>query len=215
MQARTVAALAAAVVLSAAWLRGYVHPGLPGSGVGAPAPAATAGAGAAGRPAQVYAAHTPLPPARPLRIDVPSAGIHAKLVERGLTADGAVDPPPFSTPNVAGWYGRGPAPGDAGAALIVGHVDTRTKAAVFYALSTVTQGDLVEVTRSDGSVAEFAVEGVEIVDKQGFRPDRVYGSGVRPELRLITCGGTFDHATQTYSANVVVYAALTGSHTRA
>ncbi|WP_329187686.1 class F sortase [Actinacidiphila glaucinigra] len=213
MQARTVAALAAAVVLSAAWLNGYVHPGLPGSGVGAPAPAATAGA--AGRPAQVYAAHTPLRPARPLRIDIRSAGIHAKLVERGLTADGAVDPPPFSTPDVAGWYGRGPAPGDAGAALIVGHVDTRSKAAVFYALSTVTKGDLVEVTRSDGSVAEFAVEGVEIVDKTGFRPDRVYGSGVRPELRLITCGGTFDHATQSYSANVVVYAALIGSHTRA
>ncbi|MDX3234974.1 class F sortase [Streptomyces sp. ME03-5709C] len=215
MQGRTVAALAAAVVLGAAWLKGYVDPGPPGTGVGAPAPAATAQAGAVGRPAQVYAAHTPLPPARPLRIDIPSAGIHAKLVERGLTADGAVDPPPFSTPEVAGWYGRGPAPGDAGAALIVGHVDTRTKAAVFYALSTVTQGDLVEVTRSDGSVAEFAVEGVEIVDKKGFRPDRVYGSGVRPELRLITCGGTFDHATQSYSANVVVYAALTGSHTRA
>ncbi|MGI5250519.1 class F sortase [Actinacidiphila glaucinigra] len=178
-------------------------------------PRAGRDSGAAGRPAQVYAAHTPLPPARPLRIDIRSAGIHAKLVERGLTADGAVDPPPFSTPDVAGWYGRGPAPGDAGAALIVGHVDTRSKAAVFYALSTVTQGDLVEVTRSDGSVAEFAVEGVEIVDKTGFRPDRVYGSGVRPELRLITCGGTFDHATQSYSANVVVYAALTGSHTRA
>ncbi|MDX2818603.1 class F sortase [Streptomyces sp. NPDC001902] len=215
MQGRTVATLATIVVLGAAWLRGYVHPGPPGSGSGAPATAATADAAAAGRPAQVYAAHTPLSPARPLRIDIPSAGIHAKLVERGLTADGAVDPPPFTTPNVAGWYGRGPAPGDAGAALIVGHVDTRTKAAVFYALSTVTQGDLVEVTRSDGSVAEFAVEGVEIVDKTGFRPDRVYGSGVRPELRLITCGGTFDHATQSYSANVVVYAALTGSHTRA
>jgi len=31
-------------------------------------------------------------------------------------------------------------------------------------------------------------------------------------LRLITCGGTFDRTQQAYSANVVVYAALTGSH---
>ncbi|MDX3077250.1 class F sortase [Streptomyces sp. NPDC088354] len=214
MQGRTVAAATAAVVLFAAWLKGYVHPA-PGDAMGAPGVTATSAPGADERPTPVYAAHTPLGHARPLSIEIPSAGIDAPLVARGLTADGAIDPPPFSSPQVAGWFGAGPAPGDAGAALIVGHVDTRTRAAVFYNLSTVTPGTLVEINRSDGSVAEFTVEGVEIVPKEGFRPDRVYGSGVRPELRLITCGGTFDHATQSYSANVVVYAALTGSHTRA
>ncbi|MYV60994.1 class F sortase, partial [Streptomyces sp. SID4931] len=33
----------------------------------------------------------------------------------------------------------------------------------------------------------------------------------RAELRLITCGGTYDHKTRSYTANVVVSAYLTGA----
>lgn len=70
----------------------------------------------------------------------------------------------------------------------------------------------MEVARADGTVAEFAVEAVEVEEKAHFDANRVYGSAGRPELRLITCGGAFDKAAQAYSANVVVFAALTGSH---
>lgn len=205
---RTWAAAVVGLVLLAAWLLG--HGGhLPGAT--APPTGGNLAAAAADRPPQVYAPHLPLPAAVPTRIDVPSVGIHAKLVPRGLK-DGAVDPPPYSTPDVAGWYRDGPAPGASGAALVVGHVDTETQPAVFYALSTITRGALVSVTRDDGTVAEFAVEAVEIEQKSHFDAPRVYGSAGRPELRLITCGGAFDETTQAYSANVVVYAALTGSH---
>ncbi len=163
-------------------------------------------------PPHLYAPHVPLPAAVPVRLDIPSIGLHAPVVGRGLS-DGAVDPPPYSTPDVAGWYDRGPAPGAAGASLIVGHVDTETGPAVFFPLSTVKQHALIDVTRADRTVAEFSVEAVEVVPKDHFDATRVYGSDAadRPELRLITCGGTFDKAAQTYSANVVVYAALTGS----
>jgi sortase (surface protein transpeptidase) len=154
----------------------------------------------------------PLAAARPLRIDIPSVGVHAPVVVRGLDRAGAVDPPPYTTPDVAGWYGAGPTPGAKGAAVIVGHVDTTTKPAVFYPLSTIAPGALIDVARSDGTVAEFTVEAVQVVQKTGFRPERVYGSDGRPELRLITCGGSFDRAKQAYSANVVVFAALTGTH---
>lgn len=205
---RTWATAGVVLLLLAAWLFGHGHGG---------APVATAGLGraptaVADHPARVYAARLPLPASPPVRIDVGSIGLHAKVVPRGLV-DGAVDPPPYSTPEVAGWYRDGPTPGQNGAALIVGHVDTETRAAVFYALSTVRKGALVAVTRADGTVAEFSVEAVEVVEKDRFDADRVYGTGDtdRPELRLITCGGTFDRAKQAYSANVVVYAALTGS----
>ncbi|MDX6345738.1 MAG: hypothetical protein QOF84_528 [Streptomyces sp.] len=211
-QGRTLAGFAAALVLLAAWLKGYIHL----DGGAAPAQAAVSAASAAkdggGRPPAVYAPHLPLPAARPLRVDIPSVGVHAPIVVRGLDRAGAVEPPPYSTPDVAGWYGAGPTPGAKGAAVIVGHVDTKTRPAVFYPLSTIAAGALIDVTRSDHTVAEFTVEGIQVVEKSGFRPARVYGSDGRPELRLITCGGTFDHAKQAYSANVVVYAALTGTH---
>ncbi|MFI0720025.1 class F sortase [Streptomyces sp. NPDC021224] len=205
---RTWAAAVVGLVLLAAWLLG--HGGhLPGGT--APPAGRNLAAAAADRPPQVYAPHLPLPDALPTRVDIPSVGIHARLVARSLK-DGAVDPPPYSTPDVAGWYRGGPAPGAAGAALVVGHVDTETQPAVFYGLSTIKRGAIVSVTRDDGTVADFAVEAVEIEEKAHFDADRVYGSAGRPELRLITCGGAFDETAQAYSANVVVYAALTGSH---
>ncbi|SFF64235.1 Sortase family protein [Actinacidiphila alni] len=196
---------AVALVLLAAWLFGH-HDGGGGATPGGRAMAAAA----ADRPREVYAPHVPMPASRPLRVDIDSIGLHAKLVARGLK-DGAVDPPPYSTPDVAGWYRDGPSPGTAGAALIVGHVDTETRAAVFYGLSTIEPGALVEVGRADGTVAEFSVEAVEVVQKDHFDANRVYGSAGRPELRLITCGGSFDKEKQAYSANVVVFAALTGT----
>ncbi|MDF9813416.1 class F sortase [Streptomyces sp. SPB162] len=203
---RTWAAVAAGLVLFAAWLLGD-----PVGGAVPAGPGVQPVAGTAERPPPVYAAHLPLPVSKPLRVDIASIGLHAGIVERGL-ANGAVDPPPYDTPDVAGWFRGGPAPGAAGAALLVGHVDTATGPAVFYGLSSVTPGAEVEVERADGSVAEFTVEGVEVVDKDHFSAARVYGAGTRPELRLITCGGTYDRERRAYSANVVVFAALTGSH---
>jgi hypothetical protein len=203
---RTWTALAAGLLLLAAWLVGH---GSGGQGAAAPRVFAAA---ADDHPPHLYAAHAPLPAADPVRLDIDSIGLHAPLVPRGLSG-GAVDPPPYSTPKVAGWYRGGPAPGSAGAAIVVGHVDTETGPAVFFPLSTVKPGALVEVTRADHTVADFSVEAVEVVQKAHFDATRVYGadSAQRPELRLITCGGDFDKASQAYSANVVVYASLTGS----
>ncbi|MCL2553233.1 MAG: class F sortase [Actinomycetia bacterium] len=205
---RTWTTAAVAVVLLAAWWLGPAGHGASGADPGT----AVAAAATADHPPHVYAPHAPLPVATPTRLDIAAIGVHADLVGRDLT-DGTIDPPPYDTPGVAGWYRGGPAPGAPGAAVIVGHVDTETGPAVFYALSTVQRGARIEVTRADGTVAEFSVEAVELVEKDHFDASRVYGStSGRPELRLITCGGSFDRTQQAYSANVVVYAALTGSH---
>ncbi|MEV7088633.1 class F sortase [Streptomyces sp. NPDC093085] len=147
----------------------------------------------------------------PRRVEIPSLGIEAPVVARGLDATGAVDPPPYGTPDTVGWYGGGVRPGAAGAAILVGHVDTRTEPAVFYGLSSAKRGGKVRVARTDGQTAEFTIEDVQVVERDRFDPLKVYGSGqkTRAELRLITCGGTFDKAAQAYSANVVVSAYLT------
>ncbi|MYW47218.1 class F sortase, partial [Streptomyces sp. SID161] len=135
------------------------------------------------------------------------------VVARGLDAQGAVDPPPYDQPGVVGWYGAGPGPGAAGAAVLVGHVDTETRPAVFYQLSTLKPGRRVRVFRADGKVAEFTVDDVRVLPREGFDARLAYGPREpgRAELRLITCGGTFDRATRSYTANVVVSSYLTGT----
>lgn len=210
---RTWTTVAVAMLLLAAWLTGHGAVGGGAATLRATAAAPDPGPAAAVPAGRPFPAHAPLAPARPVRLDIPSIGLHADLVGRGLR-DGAVDPPPYDTPDVAGWYRDGPAPGAPGAAIIVGHVDTQTRAAVFYLLPTVHAGARIDVTRSDHTVAQFTAYAVTTVPKSHFDPALVYGhdSTGRPDLRLITCGGPFDPETQSYSANVVVSATLTGSH---
>ncbi|WMX46860.1 class F sortase [Streptomyces roseicoloratus] len=157
--------------------------------------------------------HDPVGAAEPRRVEVPSLGISAPVVARGLDGDGAIDPPPYDMPHTVGWYGSGPRPGASGAALLVGHVDTDTRPAVFYGLSAVRPGAAVTVTRSDGSVVEFTVDDVQVLPRDGFDARKAYGPRRpgRSELRLITCGGSFDREAGAYTANVVVSAYLTGA----
>ncbi|NUR58737.1 MAG: class F sortase [Catenulispora sp.] len=155
----------------------------------------------------------PLGRSVPLRVKVPSVGIDAPLIRLGLDADGAVAVPPMWVPSEAGWFGGNPTPGERGAAIIVGHVDTEYGRAVFYPLGNVQPGALVVVDRADKKHAQFRVNSVEVVDKDRFPAQRVYGTGDAADtdtaqLRLITCGGAFDG--KHYADNLVVYAQLVG-----
>ncbi|MET8470548.1 class F sortase [Streptomyces sp. NPDC006422] len=174
----------------------------------------TGDAAAVGRPADVDlpAAHHPDAGAAPQRVDIAALKVRAPVVPRGLDAGGAVDPPPYARAGVVGWYGAGAEPGERGTALFVGHVDTDTRPAVFYHLSEAKPGDTVRVTRADGSVAEFTVDDVRVFSREDFDAAKAYGphQSDRAELRLITCGGRFDRASGTYTANVVVSAYLSG-----
>ncbi|WP_367322833.1 class F sortase [Streptomyces sp. HUAS ZL42] len=181
---------------------------------GASAPT-TGDMAAVGRPpdAELPPAAEPLGDALPQRLDIPDLNVQAPVVARGLDRQGAIDPPPFDQAGVVGWYGAGVRPGAAGTALMVGHVDTETRPAVFYKLSSLQPGERVRVFRDDGKVAVFTVDDIEVVGRDSFDAQQAYGprqSG-RAELRLITCGGTFDRASRSYTANVIVSAYLTGT----
>lgn len=180
-------------------------------GISAPT---TGDVAAVGRPPdlELPPATKPLSPALPQRIDIPELGVQAPVVARGLDRGGAIEAPPYDQAGVVGWYAAGVQPGAAGAALMVGHVDTETRPAVFYKLSAVKPGEMVRVIRDDGGVAEFTVEEVQVVAREHFDARQAYGvrERGRAELRLITCGGTFDRASRSYTANVIVSAYLTG-----
>jgi sortase (surface protein transpeptidase) len=128
----------------------------------------------------------------------------------GLNGDGTVQVPPLGNHNLAGWYQGSAAPGQDGSSVILGHVDSYTGASVFYDIKDLVQGDQIDIVRADGTVAAFAVDGVQAVPKALFPASAVYGNVPYPALRLVTCGGPFDPASGHYADNIVVYAHLTG-----
>jgi sortase (surface protein transpeptidase) len=160
----------------------------------------------AGIPASKVA--KPMRAARPTAVYIPSIGVAAPLMELGLDAKGAIQNPPFDPPNLAGWYRYGPVPGQRGAAVITGHLDTRTGPAAFARLKEVKRGAQVQVLRADRSVAVFVVDKVEHTPKRSFPARKVYGKLGYPGLRLVTCGGAFDRQAHSYEDNTIVYAHL-------
>jgi sortase (surface protein transpeptidase) len=142
----------------------------------------------------------------PVRIGIPAVGVSSPLDRLGRARDRTVQVP--SRWERAGWYTPGTRPGDPGSAVILGHVDSKRGPAVFYRLRELRRGDLVEVARADGSSVRFAVERVEQYDKRRFPTDEVYYPTLTPELRLVTCGGTFDATAGHYRSNIIVFAAL-------
>jgi hypothetical protein len=154
----------------------------------------------------------PLPaptPARslPIRLDIPRIRVHTDLARLGLNPDGTVEVPPLRSDAPAGWYENSVIPGETGAAVILGHVDSaRDGPAVFYLLGTLRTGDRISVLRADGTTARFTVTGVARYPKSKFPTSLVYGPTGYPALRLVTCGGSFDRVHRSYRDNIIVSA---------
>jgi hypothetical protein len=53
----------------------------------------------------------PLPRSVPVSLTIPAIGVNAQVIPLGLDASGGVAIPPLSTPFLARWYDKGPAPG--------------------------------------------------------------------------------------------------------
>jgi hypothetical protein len=167
-------------------------------------PAAIEGAGNAGRPAGDPFGSVALgAQGMPTRVRVSAIGLDSPLETLHLGTNGALQPPKrFER---AGWYVDGTAPGDIGPAVIAGHVDSKAGPAVFYRLRELTAGDKIEVVRG-GRVLRFTVTRTVWYPKNKFPSAQVYGPTPDRQLRLITCGGVFDHKLRSYKDNLVVYA---------
>ncbi|MEU8258468.1 class F sortase [Micromonospora inaquosa] len=151
----------------------------------------------------------PLPPAAPVRVQIPAIGVRADIVPVGADAAGVLEVPPLDRPTLAGWYRHGVSPGETGNAVLVGHVDSPSGPAVFFDLGRLHAGQQVQVTRADTRVATFTVDDVRAYPKEHFPTTLVYGPTDAAGLRLITCGGRFDDATGNYVDNIVVFATRT------
>lgn len=143
--------------------------------------------------------------APPTRISIPALNIHQRVIGLQVNGNRELEVPQHY--NDIGWWSTGPAAGDPGAAVIVGHLDSKVGPAVFYRLSSLTRGARIAVGRADGTTATFTVTRVQAFSKKHFPDHLVYRTSGKPSLHLLTCGGNYTRSTG-YQANVVVFADL-------
>ncbi|MFI0449994.1 class F sortase [Actinomadura sp. 6N118] len=142
----------------------------------------------------------------PVEVRIPSIGVRSALERLHMGGQGELESP--KDPARAGWFADGVRPGWPGPAVVVGHVDSKSGPAVFTRLGALRRGATVQVGDARGKSVTFRVEEVRSYAKAGFPTKEVYGATPDPQLRLITCGGGFDHTSGHYKTNVVIYAAL-------
>jgi sortase (surface protein transpeptidase) len=145
----------------------------------------------------------------PVSVDIPAIGVHSRLLHLGLNANGSLQVPSLTTSaDEAAWYKYSATPGQIGASVIEGHVDSYQGPAIFFRLGALQPGDTVDVTLADGVTAIFRISGVRRYPKDNFPAKTIYGATDYAALRLITCGGIFDYATHHYLDSTVVFASL-------
>ncbi len=210
----------AGVVVLIVGIRGQRHAPQPSAAQGvastsAPTPTSSPGsASTAGATTSSAVATGPLLAAStPTHLEIPAIGVSSSLLQLGLNPDHTVQVPPLAKDSKAGWYTGSPTPGKLGPSLILGHVDSAEYGpGVFFKLGALHQGDTVDVTRADSTVAVFRVDRVASFPKDNFPTLEVYGNTDNAQLRLITCGGKFDFSARSYESNIVVFASLVSSH---
>src|SRR5215467_15282731 len=168
-------------------------------------PANTIGVPPSSTPPPQVAAPQGLGRSAPVTISIASIKVHASVDQVGLAPDGALEEQPLSRAENAAWYRLGPAPGQVGPAVIVGHADTKHSQAVFFNLTRLRPGARVVITRADGHTVTFVVDSLGIYPKTAFPTKLVYSPTGYPALRLITCGGPFDRVAGSYRDNIVVF----------
>jgi sortase (surface protein transpeptidase) len=215
-----VVAAAAAVVVAGGTVAGVAVAAGDGDGGPRPSTASSAPASrstdgsssaASGSDRDIAGFQDPAAPARasdatPTRVRIPAIGVDASLEDLHRGSAGELDPPKGW--DDAGWFSDGIVPGEVGPAVIAGHVDSPTSAAVFFKLDELVPGDQIHVAMSDGTTRTFTVDRSERAAKSAFPTSDVYGTAPTPQLRLITCDGTFDTATGHYTDNLIVFADL-------
>ncbi|MBB4687167.1 hypothetical protein BJY18_004652 [Amycolatopsis jiangsuensis] len=88
---------------------------------------------------------------RPTSVEIPKIGARSSLITVLPGKDGQITVPSVQTPMQAAWYRLSPVPGEAGPAIVLGHVDGNHQPGIFFRLKDVRPGDEVDVARSDGA----------------------------------------------------------------
>jgi LPXTG-site transpeptidase (sortase) family protein len=141
----------------------------------------------------------------PVRIEIPSINVDAKVIKVGLTAKGAMATPTIYSS--VGWYKYGTMPGETGSAVLAGHVDNGLALpGVFRYLVNVKIGDDIYVILSDKTRIHFTVADRAVYDYKEAPADLIFNRSDGKYLTLITCTGTLVRSEHTYDKRLVLTA---------
>ena len=142
----------------------------------------------------------------PVGLRIEALGVDAPVDAYGIDERTGQMDVPRNVTDVA-WYEHGPAPGEAGSAVLAAHVDLKSQGpGVFFDLKSLEPGDLILVTYDDGSEQWFETRARNTYQKEDLPLDVIFSRDGASVLTLITCGGGFSPSNQSYDSNVVVYA---------
>lgn len=140
----------------------------------------------------------------PERLKIPKINVDAPVEQVGITPEGDMDVP--KDPNNAGWYERGPRPGEKGSSVIAAHYGWRGgEAAAFDNLGKLQKGDKVYVEDETGATVTFVVREIRSYDPNADASDVFGASDDKAHLNLITCQGAWDKTQESYSDRLVVF----------
>jgi hypothetical protein len=148
-----------------------------------------------------------IPTAPPAQLLIPSLNVHRAVEGVGVNRFGVMNLPVNGWN--AGWYKAGPVPGAPGDAVIEGHAGYPNQPMIFGNLSTLRTGDQVVVVLADGSKRLFVVVSKATFPVGSAPPGMGEPYGL-PRLTLITCTGSFDANSFSYSRRLVVEASYAG-----
>lgn len=144
----------------------------------------------------------------PKRIIIDSLDLRIDVISVGVDPNGYLETP--KDWDVAGWYKNSARPSESGNMLIDGHYDNSYgNPAAFWKLKNLKSGDKVSILDSYGRSYNYTVVNSYYVDiNDPARLKVLESSGNIPALTLITCGGVWNAAKQTYNERLVVSAEL-------
>lgn len=166
---------------------------------------------------------SPTPPARaatpnpargvgrfsPGTLVIPKITVNAPIEQ--VTVDSHNDMAPPAKPTDVGWYAPGVAPGEAGDAVIDGHLDWYgMPQAVFYNLNRLGAGDEVDVISQGGVRLRFQVTDSTSVSRTAH-PAGLFARSGPARLTLITCAGDWNPSVGQYNQRLLVDASFIGT----
>ena len=141
----------------------------------------------------------------PVRLRIPKISVDAAIEDVGLTSQGAMAVP--AGPTDVAWFALGPRPGEVGSAVIAGHEGWKNNIpAAFDFLYRLKIGDIIYADDAQGAATTFVVRAVQTYTQNGNAADVFGSSDGKAHLNLITCEGTWNAATKSYSNRLVVFA---------
>ncbi len=135
----------------------------------------------------------------PKRLIIPALNVDSYIQKVGVDQNTQIAVP--NNIHIAGWFVDSVLPGADGLSIIDGHVNGRNSdEGVFKRLKDLKPGDEVIIESGDGTRTTFTVYSGESLPTDSVA-EKLFSQvpTIRRQLNLITCTGTYDSVSRTYS----------------